>query len=1490
MRRHYRPFLGVLVLAAQLLGLAWTASADTLSLGHERSPELLPYTVIDRHGHDWGSRKIPIDDAMKAIVGQDRYVQAYNSDLNSDEPAMVGFVDAARPNEGRWTAVHAILTGLGVYRRPDGSVAVIGGCYRRDSAFAVRVRQDSARYDLQFLAAGTDRSGNGRWDVRIRALQTLDYDFDGREEAFLYVDPGRDAEPRSLICIDPESLRIEYSLDLRAPLDVQSLVCIGDSSEPVVAFLTQAEAPGGSSDDPAADTARLVSVDRYGNIIRQWSVSSKYGGAGLWSDSVSGTVYLYHTLVFGADSGAAESEDKGGWLSRLDSDMRPTRSMPVAEGVRSVWLADYDGDGAREVYVLNALGRIAVLDSSFSSVASSRETNITRYLGAVALPTEEAEAFVLAGVDGVSLYSRDLRRLAAISPGFEHIEALEAGGDYARFIVGRQNEDRIIEVRRKDWADYIRILFWQWQGYIVMVLSLLLLSLILVNSFRRRAERKLLESETTLRSVLENGQDGFYRTDAKGLIVWASPAAYRMLGYDDSSSMIGQPVTMLYRRSEDRERLLEILNAHGKAEDFEVDLRHRDGSVVTVSVNSNYFRNERGEINGVEGAFRNVTARKAAIDALKESEQKFREALQNSRDILYRLNLARGTYDYISEGVRDILGYSPAEMTAMGIEVLRGAVHPSDVERLGRQRERFVKSSVEETPSQTTEYRMKRKDGQYRWLSDSRTLVRDDNGVPSYIIGTVRDTTERRLADEALVESEAKYRAVMEQSSDCIYLVTVESRRLLEANVAMQRLLGYSSEEMRALTVYDFIAHDPDDIDDKIEQVVTGRETVFTDRQWRSKDGTKIDVEVGVNTIEFRGEVVMCVVGRDLTQRKAAEAALKRSEDEYRLLVENVDASIAVFDWDGKFLFVNDIGAAALRTTAAELLGKTQWDAFPSEIADIQMRVIREVIDTEEPLSAETETALGGRMYWYSTNVQPFRDALGRVSGAMVIAHDVTERRLAEIAKREVEERFRAVFETAQDAIFIKDRELRYTQVNPTMERVLGEPLAELKGKTAAEVFVDELTPHVVDVDRRVLAGAVVEEERTRTIRGRAITFDIVKVPMRDGAGEIVGLCGIARDVSEKKRSEVKLRRSEETARAIMTATTESMILVDRSGAILTVNDTAARRLGDSAENLIGRTAHEVVARKGDGDIADERQVVLDQVVRRGRHVRFEDRRDGHWYDHSLYPVFDASGEVVRVAIFSRDITDQKEAERRLKQTEQDRYDQVKRIAGGMAHEIYNALFPAKTCIDKLSDRLGLVEAEELERNAKLVQLSDRAVERALAMTDVVTRYSKLELEKKLESVPLAEVMREIVEANESRVREGAVQVNTDIAADISLNCYRLHAYSLFSNLFINALDALEDASRRVISVVAGSTDRGIEVVFSDTGQGINPDQISLIFNAFYSTKPTTGTGLGLAMVKKIVELYDGQITVHSEVDSGARFTILFRTMHEVSPEDGNAS
>jgi signal transduction histidine kinase len=203
------------------------------------------------------------------------------------------------------------------------------------------------------------------------------------------------------------------------------------------------------------------------------------------------------------------------------------------------------------------------------------------------------------------------------------------------------------------------------------------------------------------------------------------------------------------------------------------------------------------------------------------------------------------------------------------------------------------------------------------------------------------------------------------------------------------------------------------------------------------------------------------------------------------------------------------------------------------------------------------------------------------------------------------------------------------------------------------------------------------------------------------------------------------------------------------------------------------------------------------------------------------------------------------------------------------------------SALEKLSKRLDLTETDDLTRNRRLLNMAQVAVERANSMTALVRNYSRLEAEKKSDNVLICSVIKDVIDDNNVRIKGDSVKVKINCDNGITVKANRIHLYSLINNLLLNSLDAVSESNQKQINIEVNAGNGRQKIVFNDSGCGIENENLSKIYNTFFSTKPNSGTGLGLSMVKKIVDLYDGQIDVKSELYKGTTFTIEFSTFSE---------
>ncbi|MBD3402884.1 GHKL domain-containing protein [candidate division GN15 bacterium] len=234
-----------------------------------------------------------------------------------------------------------------------------------------------------------------------------------------------------------------------------------------------------------------------------------------------------------------------------------------------------------------------------------------------------------------------------------------------------------------------------------------------------------------------------------------------------------------------------------------------------------------------------------------------------------------------------------------------------------------------------------------------------------------------------------------------------------------------------------------------------------------------------------------------------------------------------------------------------------------------------------------------------------------------------------------------------------------------------------------------------------------------------------------------------------------------------------------------------------------------------------------------------------------------------------------------LRETQQqliaaEKFRQARDIAGGFAHEIRNALFPARSWIGLLDKSLSKADATGADRDRQSLERINSSIDRAVALTELISRYTKLEHEAaQAVEAPVAAILSEVLASNQIRIDSLGVSVRASIPTDLRVAVAAEHLAIIFRNLLLNSLDALTDSSEDAIIEIAyeRGDDRSV-IIWRDTGEGIPEEHLDRIFDAFFSTKPSAGTGIGLAMTRRIVDIYNGTVSVSSAPGQGTTFRL----------------
>ena len=395
----------------------------------------------------------------------------------------------------------------------------------------------------------------------------------------------------------------------------------------------------------------------------------------------------------------------------------------------------------------------------------------------------------------------------------------------------------------------------------------------------RRATEALREDEQQFRTLVEQIPVATYtqQTVEPGKsetrpTVYASPQIEALSGYPPRSFVEDPELWIKLLHPDDREWVLaEDRSTDESGEPFRVEYRQitRDGHLVWVRDEAVLVRDEEGQPRFWQGVMYDVTARKRAEEALERSEQRFRAIFEQTSMGIVQVALDGRLLNF-NDRFCKIVGYTREEIPRVDF---RDILVPEDLER---DLERDARMLSGEMRHYSEEKRIRQKNGSLKWISLTISLIYS-SGEPECFVGVIEDISDRKRFEEALRHSEELYRTVVEQAAENIFLVDVESKRVLEANAALARSLGYSPEELKRMSLYDIVAHDRESVDLNVERVVADGRRFIGERRYRRKDGSLVDVETSASTISYGGREMMCIVAHDVTERKLAEERFRQS-------------------------------------------------------------------------------------------------------------------------------------------------------------------------------------------------------------------------------------------------------------------------------------------------------------------------------------------------------------------------------------------------------------------------------------------------------------------------------------------------------------------------------------------------------------------------------------------------------------------------------------
>jgi PAS domain S-box-containing protein len=401
---------------------------------------------------------------------------------------------------------------------------------------------------------------------------------------------------------------------------------------------------------------------------------------------------------------------------------------------------------------------------------------------------------------------------------------------------------------------------------------------------RKKVLQALQQSEEHYSTLVGSLTDAVFKSKGK-LITWCNDRVEEIYGYK-RDELIGKETAFLFPEGVSHSKFAaEVAEAIRKQGCFHGThrVKRKNGSLVDVEYTISQVKGVEGsEPTELVSVARDITERKRIEEELSDSEEKFRNVLDNSLDMIYSMNLQNGKYEYVSPASKQVLGYSPKEFQALNQEELISLAHPDDAEKL--QQNIIDLIMQKDAQALSFEYRVKHKELGYRWVSDSRSVVYDDANMPVAIVGSLRDVTGRKLADEALRQREQDYLILLESTHDSIVVVDAETLKVVFGNRRSSLMFGFDPvlHDGVGMNLLDFVYPEDREIAIKgfMEDLYQRERRQRYDVRAKTKDGREIWVSALATRIEFQGRVAVLLSLKDVTETRRAEEKLKQTMEE----------------------------------------------------------------------------------------------------------------------------------------------------------------------------------------------------------------------------------------------------------------------------------------------------------------------------------------------------------------------------------------------------------------------------------------------------------------------------------------------------------------------------------------------------------------------------------------------------------------------------------
>jgi PAS domain S-box-containing protein len=874
-------------------------------------------------------------------------------------------------------------------------------------------------------------------------------------------------------------------------------------------------------------------------------------------------------------------------------------------------------------------------------------------------------------------------------------------------------------------------------------------------------------------------------------------------------------------------------------------------------------------------AQRDSFARGLAEEALQDSEEKYRRLIQGVQDYAILMLGPQGEIRSWNPGAERMTGCKFEEVAGQNYSRF---FSPEDLKR-GRPEE-ILRMAAASGLYEEQGMRLRK--------NSSRFLVRTTYTASRDLTGILRgfSVVSRDLSQGA--ESDAKYRGLLEAAPDAMVVVN-QTGEIVLLNVQAEKQFGYSRDELVGQRVKNII---PEGFAERLiadgtrsaadalaQQIGTGIELIA-----RRKNGTEFPIEIMLSPLESAEGTLVTAAIRDISVRKAAEKHLGQMEGRYRGLLEAAPDAMVVVNQGGEIVLLNVQAEKQFGYRRDELVGQKVKNIIPDGFAE---RLIADGTRTAaEALAQQIGTGIeliARRKNRTEFPIEIMLSPLESAEGTLVTAaiRDITMRKDAERHLAQMEGRYRGLLEAAPDAMVVVNQGGEIVLLNVQAEKQFGYSRDELVGQKVKNIIPEGFAERLIADGTRSAAEALAQQIGTgieliaRRKNRSEFPIEIMLSPLESAEGTLV--TAAIRDISVRRAAERHLAQMEGRYRGLLEAAPDAMVVVNQKGEIVLLNVQAEKQFGYSRDELVGQKVKNIIPQGfAERLVADALRSVEDALAQQiGTGIELTGRRkDSSEFpiEIMLSPLESAEGILVTAAV--RDITTRKTAEANLlnKMEELNRSnEELGQFAYIASHDLQEPLRMVASYTQLLSRRYkGKLDSDADEFIAFAVDGASRMqrlIQDLLAYSRVGTKGRDL-----LDISSEEALQQALINLRGAIEEKGALVTHDPLPAVVADD---MQLIQLFQNLVGNAIKYQNAGIPKVHISASRNGSKKWTFSVKDNGLGIDPQYFEKIFGMFqrlHKREEFAGTGIGLAICKKIVERHGGSISVESQPGQGSTF------------------